>query len=796
MAAPYKLRCNVVGHKKDVRALAPAFIPEGGIVSGSRDCTTCVWIPNDHNQGFTEGQVLQGHSNFVATVCVLPPDDTYLQGLIATGSNDSTILLFAPGQLDPVTKLTGHTSTVCSLACGKFGFLVSGSWDKTARVWLKQKCVMTLEGHESAVWAVAVISEKGIMLTASADKTIKSWKAGKVECTFTGHEDCVRGLAVVDENSFLSCANDATVRRWLTTGDCINVYYGHSNYIYSLALLPNGTDFVTSGEDRTVRVWKDGECVQTIPHPTQSVWCVTALNNGDIVTGASDGVMRVFTRDAGRMALEEDQKAFEELIASSEVPTQLGDIKKEDLPGPEALTNPGRKEGQTKMVRQGDKVELYSWDHAQSKWTKVGDVVGSSGASQATSGKTLYEGKEYDYVFSVDIEEGKPPLKLPYNVTEDPWHTAQAFLHRYNLSQMFLDQVANHIVQNAKGISLGAPSGGSYSDPLTGSNRYVPGSGGGASGDTAQVGGADPFTGAGSYQPTASAGSGIPAPSSFGADPFTGSGSYKPTGGPAPPAPAPAPGNGYFPVTSFITLDTINAKQIIAKLQEFNKTVGPELRVSEAAIGDLQKLFDGQPAPSCVDTLQKLLEWPEDKVFPALDVLRIGVKHPVITSQFCPNPAFLTFLCKCLAPGSPAANQMLILRTIANLFSQPEGAKLLGAQQTQILEGVTSCDQMSSKNPQIAQSTAVLNFAIAATSGQDFDRKSECITSATKLLSNEKDAEATFRLLVALGTLAAGDEMCQAILQSLDFVPELKKLRDASDSNKVVECADFLMKSL
>ena len=45
------------------------------------------------------------------------------------------------------------------------------------------------------------------------------------------------------------------------------------------------------------------------------------------------------------------------------------------------------------MVRQGDLVELYSWDQAQSKWTKVGDVVGSSGGNQATSGKTLFEGK-------------------------------------------------------------------------------------------------------------------------------------------------------------------------------------------------------------------------------------------------------------------------------------------------------------------------------------------------------------------------------------------------------------------
>lgn len=31
--------------------------------------------------------------------------------------------------------------------------------------------------------------------------------------------------------------------------------------------------------------------------------------------------------------------------------------------------------------------------------------------------KQLYEGKEYDYVFDVDVSEGMPALKLPYNVS-------------------------------------------------------------------------------------------------------------------------------------------------------------------------------------------------------------------------------------------------------------------------------------------------------------------------------------------------------------------------------------------
>lgn len=74
--------------------------------------------------------------------------------------------------------------------------------------------------------------------------------------------------------------------------------------------------------------------------------------------------------------------------------------------------------------------------------------------------------QEYDYVFTVDIEEGKPPLKLPYNTNEDPWFAAQNFLTKNNLNQVFLDQVANFIVDNTKGVTLNQGSG--YADPFTG----------------------------------------------------------------------------------------------------------------------------------------------------------------------------------------------------------------------------------------------------------------------------------------------------------------------------------------
>lgn len=109
----------------------------------------------------------------------------------------------------------------------------------------------------------------------------------------------------------------------------------------------------------------------------------------------SDGSVRVFTSEVSRMAPQEALAAYDEEVSKSTIAAQqdLGGMKISELPGPESLLREGKKDGDTKMVRNGDKVGCYSWSSAEKKWNKVGDVVGASGATQGTSGKVLYDGK-------------------------------------------------------------------------------------------------------------------------------------------------------------------------------------------------------------------------------------------------------------------------------------------------------------------------------------------------------------------------------------------------------------------
>ena len=53
----------------------------------------------------------------------------------------------------------------------------------------------------------------------------------------------------------------------------------------------------------------------------------------------------------------------------------------------------GKKDGQTLMVKDGGKIMAHQWSASEGQWKQIGEVVGSSGGTQQSSGKVLYEGK-------------------------------------------------------------------------------------------------------------------------------------------------------------------------------------------------------------------------------------------------------------------------------------------------------------------------------------------------------------------------------------------------------------------
>jgi len=358
---------------------AVSFPSSKAIISGSRDGTVRLWKLLSDNPPLYDQTIASHASAFVNTVAYLPPSEQFSEGLILSGGKDTIIEVREPSKRpedNAERLLIGHSGNVCALDVDPAGkYIVSGSWDYEARIWSvgKWECETVLKGHSGSVWDVLAYDSETV-ITACADQIIRVFHtSGKLIRKIKGGNDVVRALCRVTNHpagaDFASAGNDSIIRLWTIGGQQVGELHGHDNFIYHLASSPSG-ELVSSGEDRTARVWKGTECIQTITHPAISVWGVAVCaENGDIVTGASDRITRVFTRDPERNADAATTQQFVDAVKESSIPQQaLGEVNQEKLPGPEFLQQKqGTKDGQVQMIKElNGNVTAHTWSSGKS----------------------------------------------------------------------------------------------------------------------------------------------------------------------------------------------------------------------------------------------------------------------------------------------------------------------------------------------------------------------------------------------------------------------------------------------
>lgn len=781
--SPFKLSVQLEGHTADVRSVASTQGSSSSdvlILSGSRDGTARVWgrSPSQASKRDLHCKfILEGQAGFVNSCAWMREQDG--SSIALSGGQDHLVNAYiipqsnsisSPSSLTPDFTLLGHDDNVCALDIlqGTNGYIVSGSWDKTARVWKNWECVAVLAGHTQAVWAVLALNED-LVLTAAADKIVRLYSISKAAkegekskpiATFAGNTDAVRGLVRLNERMFASCGNDGNINVYPIIDAAsansqapiqpIQTLSGHTSFVYSLSVLGSG-DLISSGEDRSVRIWRNGSLHQTITIPAISVWSVTGMPNGDLACGSSDGFVRVFTTVGQKYADSDILQAYDAAVSSQSLnKAQVGDVQKESLPGAEVLADPG-KEGQVKMVRNGDLVEAHQYSSSSGQWVKIGEVVGGVGSSQ----KKLHDGKEYDYVFDVDIEDGAPPLKLPYNASENPYVAAQRFLEKNELPLGYLDQVVKFIEKNTGGVQLGG--GDQFRDPYTGGTSYRPGDS--APATTTQA------------TPTASI-------------PQTASKATSTT--------------SILPHTSALTFKQFNEQGAKSKITELNAQLSADIVFSsqESSVVEeiLSKLSKAQfnIDANQVNLLQKIiLRWPITHRFPLLDVYRL------ISVQANTNVAEVAEVCLTAAQWkdpwsqSPADAKnrttlsLLALRAIANALSV----------NNDIDQTITALTHFShanhfkelSKPGRTAYATVLLNASIGLVKGAQNGDQQSLATELLPLIDNvietesrksDCDSETIYRAEMAYGNLLISS--VAGSLKVIDAQKVLQTIKTAS----------------
>lgn len=362
----------------------------------------------------------------------------------------------------------------------------------------------------------------------------------------------------------------------------------------------------------------------------------------------------------------------------------------------------------------------------------------------------------------MDIEDGKPPLKLPYNLSQNPYDAATKFLGDNELPISYLDSVANFITQNTQGATLGQTAEAPSSDPYGTDSRYIPGQ---------------------DSQPSK---------------------------------------RKYLPHTEFLSLTNGKLEPALARLKTLNtkhiQAGNKDIAMNPNSVDDLEGLVKQllQPASNAgkltnLDASKPVLltlitQWPYADRLPALDLLRclaawsaagsitderygdiidialrgaLDVEDPVN-----PDTSLGDLVANKFDASKANANSvMMALRTVVNLFKLDDSRTLLNSKAGDILSlmgsivglgGDKNVIGAENNNFQIALTSAAFNFACLFYRERKVDANLDEIALLIMIVEatvrRQKDPEVLFRALMALGmVLSIGPQpVAEAKKQGVD----------------------------
>ncbi|CCC12558.1 unnamed protein product [Sordaria macrospora k-hell] len=256
----------------------------------------------------------------------------------STGSDDTLIHVYDTKTGKLRTKLEGHEGGVWALQYVG-NTLVSGSTDRSVRVWDIQKgiCTQTFYGHTSTVRCLQILMptetgevkngepvmmpEKPLIITGSRDSQLRVWRlpepgsrryimngpaANEENCPYfvrilQGHAHSVRSISAHGD-ILVSGSYDSTVRVWrISTGQQLHVLSGHNQKVYSVVLDHKRNRCISGSMDSYVKIWDldTGACLYTLEGHSLLVGLLD-LRDEKLVSAAADSTLRIWDPENGK----------------------------------------------------------------------------------------------------------------------------------------------------------------------------------------------------------------------------------------------------------------------------------------------------------------------------------------------------------------------------------------------------------------------------------------------------------------------------------------------------------------
>ena len=286
---------------RSVGFFSVAFSGDGRwLASGTNDRTIRLW------QLATGRELpkLAGHTGWVKAV-VFSPDSR----LLASASNSGEIKLWDPNTGREVFHHAYADERFHTLAFSRDGkWLAAGGTGQTIRlINVSTKESRNLTGHTGEITSVVFASDSTI-LSGSTDKTIRVWNVGsesavKTMGPFTADVNAV--AASPDGSTLAAAMADDTIAVFdlaSAGANALRTLTGHTGEVFSLAFSVDGRWLASGGADQSVRIWdaKTGAQTRTLVGGTGEVnGLAFSRDSRSLVSANGDGSMIVWQVEMG-----------------------------------------------------------------------------------------------------------------------------------------------------------------------------------------------------------------------------------------------------------------------------------------------------------------------------------------------------------------------------------------------------------------------------------------------------------------------------------------------------------------